>query len=392
VAFGGHLAQWARIVDKQVQLEAPQPLWCDSPPVVSGEGFIPVTEVRLITTCHDGAGRKWQSQNGYLVSAGGKFSTATTAGVGDDYYGIAAEGPLYSMRCLDGTSQEFVLPETGMLELTYHLLDGGEEVWSGGTTRVTSGESPPVGAALIWFLHDGEAGAKHGAQMLEAKGLVVREASVQAETPDLDPLLARMKAEDSEFHLVCSGRASEAGLELAQRVSSVISVSVFSGSGLRFSPWKVEGEVLPHVVCDHSTLQPRGQSVLTTRTIYAEAVADRENRNRGRIEVEKIGCPLYLFSGADDQIWPSSAFSELAAQRRSQHGRAQDTLHRTFPNVGYDIGPELGLPGLPTTERTISHNSTGFRLMLGGKMGRQSRARRECWERLLDILTGKSLL
>ncbi|MCA9781692.1 MAG: hypothetical protein KC800_33470, partial [Candidatus Eremiobacteraeota bacterium] len=142
-----------------------------------------------------------------------------------------------------------------------------------------------------------------------------------------------------------------------------------------------------HVVCDHSTLQPRGQTVLATRKIYAEAVADRKNRDLGRIEVEKINCPLYLFSGSDDQIWPSAAFSELVAQRRKQHGQEEITTHRTFPSVGYDLGPVLGLPGLPTTERTISHSSTGFRLLLGGKMGRQSRARRECWERLVELLT-----
>jgi hypothetical protein len=376
------------VVSRQVQLEAPCPLWCDPPPVISGQGFVPVTEVRLVTTCLDGAGRKWQSQNGYLVSAQTIFSTALTAAVGDDYYGIAAEGPLYSMRCLDGP-QEFVLPESGALDLTYQLFDGGEEAWSGGTTRVTSSEAASAGAPSVWFLHDGEDGAEHGTRMMEARGYRVRQSAVQVDEPDLEGLLAEMRATEAEFHLVGSGRASEAALELAQRVESVKTVSVFSGSGLRFSPWKIEGQVLPHAACDHSTLQPRGQSVLSTRTIYAEAVADRDNRDRGRIEVERISCPLYLFTGADDQIWPSSAFSELAAQRRKQHGRERDTLHRTFPSVGHDLGPELGLPGLPTTERTISHSSTGFRLSLGGKMGRQSRARRECWEQLMDILAGK---
>ena len=372
----------------KVQLEAPAPLWCDPPPVVSGVGFVPVTEVKLITTCRDGAGREWQSHNGYLVSAQTTFSTALTPAVGDDYYGVAAEGPIYSLRCSDGVSHDFVLPETGAIDLSYRLLDGGKEVWTGGTTRVTSGPAASTRTTLVWFLHDGQPGARHGALMLEAKGYRARSVAIHPDEPDLDPLLQEMR-QDSEFHLVCSGRATEAALELAQRVDSVKSVTAFSGSGLRFSPWKIEGDVLPHVVCDHSTLQPRGRSVLATRTIYAEAVSSRENRDKGRIEVEKIGCPLYLFSGADDQIWPSSAFSELAAQRRKQHERHHDTLHCTFPSVGHDLGPELGLPGLPTTERTVSHTSTGFRLMLGGKMGRQSRARRECWDRLLDVLAGK---
>ena len=65
------------------------------------------------------------------------------------------------------------------------------------------------------------------------------------------------------------------------------------------------------------------------------------------------------------------------------------TYHRTYEGVGHDLGPSLGIPTLPTTERTVSHPETGFRLLLGGKMGRQGRARRECWEALLDILAGR---
>lgn len=369
----------------RVTLSHQHQLWCDAPPVVSGEGFVPVTEVRLVTSCSDGAGHRWQSQNGYLVSAGTTFSTDTTAAVGDDYYGIAAEGPLYSMRCLESSPHEFVLPEHGRLDLTYQLFDGDTEVWSEETVRATSGEESSDGG-LLWFLHNGESGAAHGVSMLRARGFRVKDRCVRAEEPDLDPLLTEMRDDDEPFHLVASGRSSEAALELAQRLPNLRSVVVFSGSGLRFSPWKIEGRELPHVVCDHSTLQPRGQTVLATRKIYAEAVADRKNRDQGRIEVERIACPLYLFTGSDDQIWPSAAFSELAAQRRKQHGLEDTTDHRTFPSVGYDLGPVLGLPGLPTTERTISHSSTGFRLLLGGKMGRQSRARRECWERLVEIL------
>ena len=161
-----------------------------------------------------------------------------------------------------------------------------------------------------------------------------------------------------DFYLVASGRASEAALELAQRLDNLRAVLVFSGSGLRFSPWKIEGRELGHVACDHSSLQPRGRTVLATRTIYADAVADRENRDRGRIEVEKIACPLYLFSGADDQIWPSSAFSELAAQRRKAHGREADTMHKTFPSVGHDLGPELRSSRLAhhrTNDKSLFH-------------------------------------
>lgn len=363
-------------------------LWCEEPPTVAGSGFVPVTEIRLVTSCLDGSGKKWQSQNGYLVSARTTFDTGATAAVGDDYYGIAAEGPIYSLRCLDGPGQEFVLPQDGCLNLEFQLFDGSKEVWSGEARRVTRRDSEEATGETVAFLHTETLGARHGTDMLAAQGYEVLDIAIQPESPVLDLVLEQL-SDAGPLHLVSSGRASEAALELAQRLPNLKSVVTFSGSGLRFSPWSIGGEELPYVQCDHSSLQPRGGSVLFARKVYAEAVADRENRDRGRIAVEKIECPLYMFTGADDQMWPSSAFSELAAQRRKAHGLEEQTFHRTFPSVGHDLGPELGLPGLPTTERTIAHPSTGFRLALGGKMGRQSRARRACWEGLLAVLRGE---
>lgn len=368
--------------------EAPQ-LWCESPPIISASGFVPVTEARLVTSCRDGAGRLWQSQNGYLVSAESRFATDTTAAVGDDYYGIAAEGPIYSLRCTEGVGHDFVLPSSGEFELEFKIFDGSSEIWSDSARRTTTtneGVSAQLGS--VCFLHNGTVGAEHGCSMLKALGYQVTAHAISPESLDLDPLLEELR-ERRPFHLIASGRASEVALELAQRLPQLLSVTTFSGSGLRFSPWRIEGETLGHVVCDHSAVQPREGSAVAARKVYAEAVVDRSNRDRGRIEVEKIACPVYLFSGSDDQIWPSAAFSELVSQRRKAHGLEELTHHQTFPSVGYDLGPELGLPGLPTTERTMSHPTTGLRLALGGKMGRQSRARRECWSSLLQILSGK---
>ena len=170
---------------REVSLRADEPLWCNAPPVISGTGFVPVTEVRLVTACSDGAGRKWQSNNGYLVSALSKFATDTTAGVGDDYYGIAAEGPIYSMRCLDGT-HEFTLPESGVLEIVYSLFDGKREVFSEKAVRVTQGGEQKKATTAVWFLHEASLGAKLGAQMLKSLGFKVSARAVSPDHPDLD--------------------------------------------------------------------------------------------------------------------------------------------------------------------------------------------------------------
>lgn len=181
-------------------------------------------------------------------------------------------------------------------------------------------------------------------------------------------------------------------------LNDLAGVVLFSGGGLRFDPIRAGSadgrgqwaeEELSYIPLDHSSLQPKADDVLITRKLYAEAVADKNRRELGRIQAEKVACPIYMFSGLDDQIWPSSAFSELVVQRRKLKGCPFPTYHRTFEAVGHDIGPSLGLPTLPTTERTVQHPDTGFRLLLGGKPGRQARARREAWNSLLAILSGQ---
>ena len=370
-------------------------LWCDLPPSIGGTGFIPVSEVRLLASCTDGAGRLWSSENAYLVSAQESFHTATTAAVGDAYYGIAVEGPIYSMTCQEGKGYDFALPADGTLNFKYALYEGSTEVSSQEFTRLTNPKRPPTEqASQLAFFHNDSPGAQHGIALLRAQGFEVHPFAIHPNAPELDEILATVQElckQEKPLFLAASARASEAALEIGQRVQGLAGIALFSGSGLRFSPWSIGGETLGFVECDHASVQPRGHQPVLAREVYVQAVADKSNRERGRIAVENIRCPLYLFSGKDDLIWPGSAFSELVAQRRRAKSPELFTQHKTFANVGHDIGPELGLPGLPTTERTVAHETTGLRLQLGGKMGRQSRARRECWDAMISILKGKPL-
>ncbi len=347
-------------------------LWSGPVPIVRGSELTPLQEIRLEVSCKDGKDRLWKSSNCYLVSAEGTFGTDQTASVGDDYYGISPEAPLNSMHCMEGPGHDFSR-DGHSLEYTFACYDGNQELWSARLARHLGRPQTPPQSWVEVVLFDDE-DQKEATVALSAHGVKI----VQADQPPSG--LPRF--------IVGSGRASARALEVAIRSQGIRAVILFSGGGLRFNPLSL-GEELDYITLDHSSLAPKAEGVLVTRKMYAEAVADKANRDRGRIEVEKIDCPLYLFSGADDQIWPASAFSELVAQRRKMANCPHLTVHRTFEGVGHDLGPSLGLPTLPTTERTVSHPETGFRLLLGGKMGRQGRARRECWETMMDILSGR---
>lgn len=352
-------------------------LWTGSVPAIRGTGFPPLKEIHVEVSCQDGKGRHWRSSNEYLVSAEGIFDTTLTAAVGEGYYGIAPEGPFYSALCQEGPGHEFAWKELSSINYGVACFEGKTQIFSHQLRRdVGRPERNPEPFARVLLFDDGGS-SEHAAKALASYGVEVSTGDPhQAPESDLPTVI------------VGCGRASARALEIAIRWPHALAVALFSGGGLRFDPLEGKDGSLDYIALDHSSLRPKAEGILITRTMYAEAVASKANRERGRIEVEKVACPIYMFSGLDDQIWPASAFSELIAQRRKIKGCPFPTYHRTFEGVGHDLGPTLGPPTLPTTERTIAHPDTGFRLLLGGKPGRQARARRECWDTLMAILHG----
>lgn len=391
-----------RLVTGRIELieePAGPTFWTSPAPVVRGVDFPPLTEVRVEVSCRDARQRLWKSSNDYLVSADGVFDTSLTASVGQGYYGITREGPIASMVPQDGAvheyegAHEFAWRELPELVYEYACYANQELLWSSVCSRAVARApvNPPAPTVELFYFDDSVNSLEHPAlQALAAHGAKVSLEDPRSGQAALEQALPAV--------IVASGRASGRALEIAIDCPHVSAVVLFSGGGLRFDPFETaateSGEPsrsLQYISLDHASLRPKAEGVLVTRTMYAEAVADRSAREKGRIEVEKIACPIYLFSGLDDQIWPASAFSELIVQRRKTQNCRYPTSHRTFEAVGHDLGPSLGPPSLPTTERTVEHPETGFRLLLGGKPGRQARARRECWESLLKILSGAPL-
>lgn len=356
-------------------------LWTGSVPIVRGSGLNSMQEVRVEVSCRDGNERLWKNSNAYLVNGEGTFDTATTPAVGDGYYGVCPEGPLTSLKCQDdGPGHDFTLPTTRKLEYQITIKDGEGELWS--TSLQRSAGRPddvpaPAKVRITYYDDDPKDEGRLAAEALAPYGVHLQYGYSVERSVEMKPSILALP-----HAIVACGRSSAKALEDARHCENLRAVILFAGGGLRFEPYKD----LDYIPLDHSKLLPKSQSFLTTRDLYAHAVADREQRNRGRIAVEEIEAPLHLFSGLDDQIWPSSAFSELIAQRRKAKECAWPTFHQTFVGVGHDLGPTIGLPTLATTERSVSHPETGFRLLLGGKGGRQARARRECWDSLLNIL------
>jgi dienelactone hydrolase len=144
--------------------------------------------------------------------------------------------------------------------------------------------------------------------------------------------------------------------------------------------WTLNGKPLVSVP-SHFTAADRaipGRERFLKRLNDAAAVA------RAEIPVERIAGPLLLFSGKDDQLWPSDLFCARAVERLRAHGFTHPVEHYSYENAGHMITR----PFVPTADvRQVRLHPVSKRPnMSGGTPEGQARANEESWQRLLAFL------
>jgi dienelactone hydrolase len=215
----------------------------------------------------------------------------------------------------------------------------------------------------------------------------------------LDLLVARSRT-GGRLAVVGGSRGGEAALLIAshdERVGAVVSV-VGSGlvtAGIDFrqgslldilsapaTPWTHAGEPLPYLPYEVDEelrrLVDHDQPVPLVRA-FPSPPADPRELDRVSIPVENIRGPVLLLSATDDQNWPSVAYSQVAADRLTDH--PYDVEHRVFAGVGHPIA---GPPGAAFT--TTRAPGPGVTFELGGTAEANNAARAECWAATLTFL------
>jgi dienelactone hydrolase len=144
--------------------------------------------------------------------------------------------------------------------------------------------------------------------------------------------------------------------------------------------WTLNGKPIVSVP-SHFTVADRAFS---GRERFLKRLTDAESAARAEIAVERIGGPLLLFSGRDDQLWPSDIFCARVVERLHARGFTHPVEHYSYEDAGHMITR----PFVPTSDvRQIFIHAVSKRPnMAGGTPEGQARANEQSWERLLAFL------
>ncbi len=108
---------------------------------------------------------------------------------------------------------------------------------------------------------------------------------------------------------------------------------------------------------------------------------NRESAARAAIAVEKIRGPVLMFSGTDDQMWPSLNLADAAMQRLLAHDFPHSHEHVSYAGAGHFIR----FPYSPVISE-IFHPIVKTPMALGGAPEANHLANLDSWRRCLALL------
>ena len=144
--------------------------------------------------------------------------------------------------------------------------------------------------------------------------------------------------------------------------------------------WTLEGKPLVSVPGRFT----RADLDLSGRQRFLKRMNDRAALARAAIPVERIGSPLLMFSGKDDQLWPSDVFAAQVVERLKAHKFKYPVEHYSYENAGHGIAR----PYVPTAnvQRVRPHPISKRPNRSGGTPEGQARANVDAWQKLLGFL------
>jgi dienelactone hydrolase len=143
--------------------------------------------------------------------------------------------------------------------------------------------------------------------------------------------------------------------------------------------WTLNGKPLASV---RGRITPADRT-LSSRDRFLKRLQDPAAA-RAEIAVERIDAPVLMFSGKDDQLWPSDVFAARVVERLKAHHFAHPVEHYSYDHAGHHITR----PFVPTSDvgQVRIHPVTKRPNVFGGTPEGQAKANEDSWEKLLAFL------
>ncbi len=401
---------------------------------ISLTGFVPGAEVELVATLRDNLGEAWRSQARFRADDAGSVDLSNAVPLSGPWQTPSPMAVVWSMQpdpARNGPPAGPVDPLTvrlaahgpgGQAEATFEQLFLAPGVTRTelrddgfvGTLFKPPGEGPhPVVVMLAGSgggLMEARAAlyAAHGYAALAlgyfgVPGLPPRISGTRLEYFESALALVRRALSPAYGFVALSGvsRGGELSLLLASTFPRLVSAVVAyvpspfthgvlnaGGPGEdRHAPaWVWQGQPLPVLSQGNTRARwelfdqappPRRQT-----PAFLTALEDMQAASRAMIPLERIGGPVLLISGADDALWPSARFSEIAAAHLARRGQRYTVRHLDYAGAGHSIG----YPYVPTSVVAKPHAVSGIELAYGGTAEGNARAGEHSWQAVLQFL------
>lgn len=191
----------------------------------------------------------------------------------------------------------------------------------------------------------------------------------------IDWLTARDTVDPRRLAVLGRSKGGELALLLAAtyaEIKAVVAVVpshvAWSGIGgtYRESSWTHQGKEVPFLLTRPAPAVFAGLASgkpVALIELYRPALDNDERVKTAIIPVEKIGGPVLLISGKDDQMWPSAEMSDKVIERLKSHRHPHAFEHLSYAGAGHAIGPAF-----------IPYVLAGGQFTLGGNAEANGRA------------------
>jgi pimeloyl-ACP methyl ester carboxylesterase len=149
--------------------------------------------------------------------------------------------------------------------------------------------------------------------------------------------------------------------------------------------WLLNGKPLPFVdpvaVPDFqpSSISHDGQEYASYSDWYIYQLKHSPNVDDALIPVEDVDCPMLLFSGLDDRLWPSAIAADVIEKKRN-------AVSKPVENIQYkDVGHVIPLPD-ESPKLFAWHDAVKAGIAYGGNRDASVSAAKDRWERVLVFL------